>query len=496
MDTQTIFTAIGALLGFQVALVTAFLVLPKVHNECTLPTPHFSNYLLGHAADLLDVRHLVRTQMRWFRELGDVFQIWLVHRRVIVVAHPDDVAFVLGKTEIFRRPAAQTTLFEDLQPDNFQTMSREIHSAQRKRMREALSEKTVRALSDIVTRAADALVERIHENAHKPLNTTPILADTTFRVLLEAVLGARSTTLAQRNAFAKESKDFLTELFVEISTYPTRRVTSLFGTRRNLFRKHRAVKQFTGALVDRRTAETAQEKEKRPFDMMDVILELDPNNRERQISNATMFAIAGFESSSEALAWALYEICGRQEVATRIQKEVDQALGDRTHASFNDVKKLTYVQHVWKETLRLHPAAGFLMREPIKDTVLPGSRLNIPSGVQVGALISAAQRHPRFVTDGDEFRPERWAESRRRMPTGSFVPFSCGPERCPGRSHADFEGPAILAAIYRNFDVELACDRNLVQGISDWTERARAPAPGTSTDDLSWSLPLIFTPRR
>lgn len=389
MELQTIITVIGAFLGLLVAFVVSILVMPKVHSECNLPMPHFSSYLLGHAADLLDVRYLVRTQMRWFRELGDVFQIWLVHRRVVVVAHPEDVSFVLGRTAIFSRPAAQTTLFEDLQPDNFQTMSRAVHSAQRKRMRDALSNNTVQGLTDVVTRAADALVARLRESDAEAVNTTPLLADTTFRVLLEAVLGARSSTFPVRSAFAKESRSFLTELFIEISTYPMRRFTRVLGSRRNMFRKHRAVKQFTGALVDRRAAETQTEREQRPFDMMDVILELDPNNRERQVSNATMFAIAGFESSSEALAWALYEITGHPDAAARIQAEVDRVLGERTHATFEDVQHMTYVRNVWKETLRLHPAAGFLMRETTKDTVLPGSRLTIPRGPQVRRLSTA-----------------------------------------------------------------------------------------------------------
>ncbi len=496
MDTQTFFTLVGAVLGFLAALVVAFVVMPKVDSECPLPMPPFTNYLLGHAADLLDVRHFVRTQMRWFHQLGDVFQIWLVHRRVVVIAHPDDVFAALRYTNIFSRPAAQTTLFEELQSDNFQTMSRAVHSAQRRRIRKALSENTVQEFSDIVSRAANALVGRLRLQHNDAVNTTPLLADTTFRVLLEAVLGAGPSTLSERDAFAKESRNFLTELFIEISTYPLRRLTRLFGTRRNLFRRHRAVKKFTGTLVDRRANETAEEQANRPYDMMDVILELDPDNRERQVSNATMFAIAGFESSSEALAWALYEITGRPEVGTRIQAEVDAVLGERTHASFKDVEKMFYVQNVWKETLRLHPAAGFVLRETTKTVDLPGTNITIPQGVQVGVLIYAAQRHPRFVPDGDAFRPERWAESRTPVPVGSFVPFSCGPERCPGRALAEFEGVAIIAALYRNFNISMACDRNLVQGISDWTERVRAPAPGSGAGDLSWSLPLKFIRRK
>ena len=70
------------------------------------------------------------------------------------------------------------------------------------------------------------------------------------------------------------------------------------------------------------------------------------------------------------------------------------------------------------------------------------------------------------------------------------MPFSCGPERCPGRALADFECVAILASVYRKFEVTLACERADVVGISDWTERARTKAPGVRDDEFSWSLPV------
>jgi len=477
------------------ALTLVVLVLPKVDSLCTLPMPPLRSYLLGHAYDFLDVRFLLRTQMRWFRNLGDVFQIWIVHRRVVVTSHPQDVAAVLGKPDLFARPPAQTALFNDLQPDNFQTMARDVHRAHRNRMRDAFSPSTIRAFSNTVADAAEDLVSRMRAYRGEPVDFTPQLADTTFRVLLEAVLGS-SMDVKERSIFARESRAFLTELLIEYCTYPLRRVFAFLGIRRRLFKKHRTVKRFAARLVDKRSEETEEARNARPFDMMDVIRELNPDDRERQISNTTMFAIAGFESSSEALAWAIYEITARPDVIAKIQEEVDTILGEKKRVEYDDVQLMTYTQQAWRETLRLHPSAGFLLRVATRDTELPGTRVTIPAGVQVGALIAAAQRHPDYIKDPDSFRPERWEVSKEKSLSRAYLAFSTGPERCPGRDLADFECVAILAALFRAFDISLAVDRGEIEGISDWTERARCRAEGKPEGDLSWSVPVRLLPRK
>lgn len=495
MTAESVLSVLSAIAGVLFSALVMYVVMPKIDNACELPMPPLPSYWLGHAWKFLDIKRLLRTNLDWFRELGEVYQIWIVHRQVVVTANPEDVACILGKPALFARPPAQTAVFNDLQPDSFQTMPRELHRVHRKRLRDALSPVAVSRFADTLSRATKALVHRLSEKVGKPVDFAPEVADTTFTVLLEAVLGSK-TEADQRRRFAKASHALLREILVEYFMYPLRRIFALTGVRRRLFRKHRAVLSFSDELLRARENETPADRASRPSDVLDVIRELDPEDRRRQLSNTAMFAIAGFESSSEAIVWAIYEITGRPEVSVLIKAEVDEVLGDRTTSTYEDVQKLTYLRMVWKEILRLHPAAGFMLRVATKETVLPGSRITIPQGVQVGALIAGAQRNPRYVSRPDDFLPERWAkDSMKRVPASAFVPFSCGPERCPGQALADFEGVAILAALYQAFDVKLACDRSAVVGISDWTERARAPKPGAPAGDDSWSLPVMLTPR-
>lgn len=480
--------------GFLVALVVAVDVMPKIHSECKLPMPALPSYLFGHAREFLDTAHLLRRNMAWFRELGEVFQIWIVHRRVVVTANPADVKQILGSPDAFARPTAQTVLFNDLAPENFQTMPRKLHKLHRTRLRDVLSPKTLCAMHNVVSRVARGLVDRLASagaaGAH--VNLTPHLADTTFQVLLEAGLGSFMNA-ADRAQFAKDANALLTELFAEYFTYPLRKLLWFTGIRRRMFRQNTICRTAAAKLLRAREEETAAARAARPEDILDVIRELSPDDEAQQVCNTTMFCIAGFESSSEALAWAMYEVAARPSVLTEIRAELDEVIGDRP-VEYDDVAKLTYLQCVWKETLRLHPASGLLLRRAEKDTTLPGSRVFIPAGVQVGALIAGAQRHPGTVSNPDAFQPERWLPGRRG-PAGAFVPFSCGPEKCPGQSLGNHEGVVILAELYRALDVELTCPKEAIVGISDWTERARGPDPSKGAGDLSWTVPVRVTPR-
>lgn len=490
MALETVLTVGAALAGALFSALLILIVMPKIDNACQLPMPPLPSYWIGHVSHFLDIRRLLHTNLAWFRDLGDVFQIWLVARHVVVTANPRDVVHILANPNLFARPHAQISLFNDLQPDNFQTMSRDLHRVHRKRLRDAFSPTNVRNFAAAVSRAATAFVASLE--CDTPINLTPHVADTTFAVLLDAVLGSRMDP-EKRAEFARTSQSLLRELLIEYFTYPLRRIFAFTGVRRNLFRKHRQVLQYTDDLIKAREAECEGDRTQRLPDVLDVIRQLDPNDRSRQVSNATMFAMAGFESSSEAVAWAVYEIVGNPKIQPRIQAELDDVLGDRPQLLYDDVQKLSYLHRIWKETLRLHPAAGFMLRVATKDVVLPGSRVNIPQGVQVGVLIAGAQRNPRFISDPDAFLPSRWETSQR--PAGTFVPYSCGPERCPGQALADYEGVAILAALFRSFNVELACPRDSVVGVSDWTERARGPAPGAPIGDTSWTLPVRLTRR-
>ena len=433
--------------------------------------------------------------MAWSRECGEVFLIWMVHTPVVVTSNADDCAQVLGRTKDFAPPSFQTAIFNELQPDPYMPV---IHSLPRNRLLTAFSPKALPGFVDIINRSTQRLVSNIQTSINSkpgtPLNFTPYLADTTFTILLETALGSKLTP-EERKLFQKESNALLTEALAEHFTYPMRRIFAFLGVRKRLFEKNHFVRKFAERLLIERENEKPEEKHSRSSDLLDVICSLPVDNRDQQVSLTTRFAIAGFESSSEAIAWTVFEVCGDESVEAKIVNELKNVLGDRENIAYEDISKLTYLTCVWKETLRLHPASGFLLRQSKRDVFLDGSNVFIPKNSQVGVLIAGAQRS---IDRGDEFLPSRWealAPEGQKLPPKAFLAFSCGPGRCPGQFLAEFEGIFILASLFRNFHMSLSCERSNIVAVSDWVERATGPDPDSCTKNSTWTIPVTCRPR-
>jgi cytochrome P450 len=75
----------------------------------------------------------------------------------------------------------------------------------------------------------------------------------------------------------------------------------------------------------------------------------------------------------------LYCISTNPNVEAKVIQEVDAVLGERNHVVFEDLRKLTYLDCVIKETLRLFPPVPSIARALDQEVVIDGKR--IPVGV-------------------------------------------------------------------------------------------------------------------
>ena len=63
---------------------------------------------------------------------------------------------------------------------------------------------------------------------------------------------------------------------------------------------------------------------------------------------------AGYETTSTAISYALYELARNPAVQSKLQAEVD-AFGRERQPSFDDLSSFPYAEAVFHEGLRLHP---------------------------------------------------------------------------------------------------------------------------------------------
>jgi hypothetical protein len=97
---------------------------------------------------------------------------------------------------------------------------------------------------------------------------------------------------------------------------------------------------------------------------------LSAQNVRRQVIT---FLVAGHETTSGALSFALHYLSRHPDVAERARAEVDRVWGGTAVPGYDQVARLRYVRRILDESLRLWPTAPAFAREAREDTVPSGS---------------------------------------------------------------------------------------------------------------------------
>lgn len=175
---------------------------------------------------------------------------------------------------------------------------------------------------------------------------------------------------------------------------------------------------------------------------------LDDENIRFQIIT---FLIAGHETTSGLLSFAIYFLLKNRDKLKKAYDEVDRVLLDPT-PTYNQVVELKYIRMVLNEALRLWPTAPAFSLYAKEDTLL-GEKYSIKKGQRVMVLLPQLQRDTQvWGEDAEEFRPERF-EDRRKVPHHAYKPFGHGKRSCIGQQFALHEATLVLGMVLKYFDL-------------------------------------------
>jgi cytochrome P450 len=180
-------------------------------------------------------------------------------------------------------------------------------------------------------------------------------------------------------------------------------------------------------------------------DLLGALLRCDGPDSDRQLRDdlVTLF-FGAYDTTSNALAWALYLVASHPRVAEVLAAETGTAR--------------PYAEAVIDETLRLYPSGWAESREALRDFDLGPHRIARGTTIVVSQWV--AHRDPRYYEQPEEFRPERWVDGLAdRLPPGAFFPFGIGPRRCVGAALAMVESVMVLAAVTAEWELSPAGPR-------------------------------------
>nr|QTC11278.1 cytochrome P450 6PX1 [Phenacoccus solenopsis] len=184
-----------------------------------------------------------------------------------------------------------------------------------------------------------------------------------------------------------------------------------------------------------------------------------------------VFFVAGYETSSGTLTFALYELAKNQDIQTKLRQEIDTVLEESNNEfTYEAIQKMTYLDQVINETLRLYPILPFLVRVCTKNYTLPNTDIVIEKNTRVIIPILGLHHDPQYYPNPFEFNPENFSkEAKMQRQQCTYLPFGEGPRICIGMRFGLTQVKLGLAMLIRNFNFEISPNMKLPFGFKKYS---------------------------
>ena len=168
---------------------------------------------------------------------------------------------------------------------------------------------------------------------------------------------------------------------------------------------------------------------------------------EEIVAQSMIFLLAGYETSSNTLAFTLYHLAVNPDVQDKLRTEIKESLESNVKKPLYEVaQNIEYLDCVIMEGQRLCPPVAQVNRECSEDYDLNG--IHIPAGTEVVIPVYSLHHDPDAWENPDKFDPERFRGSAKDTRHAfQFLPFGAGPRNCIGMRFALLEIKVALVRV-------------------------------------------------
>lgn len=333
----------------------------------------------------------------------------------------------------------------------------EVWLRQRRLAQPAFHRTRIAAFAKIMTDSASEMLERWQPSASRG-EAIDIGAE-----MLRLTLGIVGKALFSRDL--SDEADTMNGAFEIIRKYTTDRVMSVFKFPASFpTPQNRRFRQAVAA-AERIVYDLIAERrrgEGNPDDLLSLLMaardeETGESLSDRELRDQALTIIgAGYETTTQALAWTWYLLAKHPETEEKLRAEISETLGGRA-VTAEDVPRLKYTLMVFQEAMRLYPPAWALARAAINEDEIGGYR--VPAGSEILLMTYITHRHPKYWEKPEEFYPEHFLpEKQSARPKFAYYPFGAGPRQCIGNNFALMEAQIIIATVMQKYRLRLAVE--------------------------------------
>ncbi len=430
----------------------------------------------------INVSELHTSFEKWANEYGDIYKVALGPIKFTVVSSPELIQKILkARPTKFRRMSKMDRILQEEGVHGVFNSEGDEWSVHRRIVTKGLDVKHQQHFYPSMVKTANRLYLKMLKNANSSnsYNLQDDLSRFTVDVTSSLAFGFEMNTLEQQgNVIQEHMEKIFPMLFKRINApFPFYKIYKTKKDREYDLAILEVEKQVDVFIeTGRERLKNNPNLKENPENFLDSILvaadEEHSFTNEDIKGNLLTLLLAGEDTTSHSLAWAIYLICQNPEIQQKLQEESDTILGDETELqTYSKISELTYTEAVINETLRLKSVAPLLLLEPVEDVEIDNYLFK--KGEKMAVITRFGALSENYFTDSKNFNPDRWLKAKEsKCPMhnmDAFLPFGSGPRFCPGKNLAMLEMKLVLSMIFKNFTVELTTPNSKIKEIMAFT---------------------------
>ncbi|XP_063706635.1 probable cytochrome P450 9f2 [Culicoides brevitarsis] len=180
-----------------------------------------------------------------------------------------------------------------------------------------------------------------------------------------------------------------------------------------------------------------------------------------------LFFVAGFDTTSTTLTFALYELVVADDIQEKLFEEITETKNQLNGkpVTYEAIHKMEYLDAFVSEVLRHHPPGFLTDRVCNKNTNLKvdsGEEFFIPNKSKLWINVYGLHHDHQYFPNPMKFDPTRFlGENKKKIIPNTYMPFGLGPRACIGSRFALMEVKLMLYYLLSEFSVK-ACDKTSI----------------------------------
>ncbi len=436
----------------------------KIKN---LPSPK-GKFILGHIQEF-NVSNKHQILEKWVEECGNLFKINFVGKEFVVSADPEINAEILKLRPVtFRRFSKINEILTEMGVLGVFNAEGDTWSKHRKPISEALNLKKIKGFYPIISKVTEQLLSnwKIHLEEKSNIDVQKELSKYSIDITTAIAFGYELNTLKnESNSFQKHLEHIFPMINERITApiplwriYEQKKDKEL---KKSIKEIEKVIYKFIKYAKDR--IEKNPELKNQPSNFLEALLiEQEHNNKFSDYEiygNVFSILLAGEDTTSNSISWAIYYLAQHPEIVKNIRKEAENIYGENEIPyTPKELQKLKYANAVAQETIRLKPVTPNLYFQANEDVEIKG--LEIPKNTSIMLQNKVAQTNEDYFTNAKDFMPERWLKDEcpfhKKHSPEKIKAFGGGARFCPGMNLAMYEMTIAISSICKNFNFELS----------------------------------------